>query len=512
MRRTGTMFYSALLLTGANLALRMVSMGFQVYLSGQIGAAGIGLLQLVLSVSMLAMTAGMGGIRTSAMYLTAEEVGSGRRQGVRHVLSACFLYSFLFSTTVALLVWFCAPLVAEAWIGDLRTLAALRIFAAFLPVVCLGGVMTGYFTAAGRIRELVAVEVLEQGVSMAVTVLLLSHWASGDPGRTCCAVVGGSSAASLVTLLSLLLLRRKTDRLPDRQEAPVPVAGRLLRVALPLALADDLRMGISTVENLIVPRRLGLFPHLAEPLAEYGVVCGMVFPTLMFPAAILFSLAELLVPELSRCAAGHRQKRIAYLTGRSLRVALLYGLAAGGILFTASEPLGMVLFGNPLVGRQLRRFALLAPMLYVDAVTDANVKGMGQQVACVRYNTVTSFLDVVFLWLLLPRFGLEGYYLSFLVTHALNFGLSFFRLRKVTGFRPQLSVVLRALGAASLSLWVATLLPRAGGWGGVLFLAAGFCSVFFLLLVLLGVVGREDLRWIRGLIRPVDKGGPAGVS
>ena len=96
MRRTGTMFYSALLLTGANLALRMVSMGFQVYLSGQIGAAGIGLLQLVLSVSMLAMTAGMGGIRTSAMYLTAEEVGSGRWQGVRRVLSACFLYSFFF--------------------------------------------------------------------------------------------------------------------------------------------------------------------------------------------------------------------------------------------------------------------------------------------------------------------------------------------------------------------------------------------------------------------------------
>ena len=505
MRRTGTMFYSALLLTGANLALRMVSMGFQVYLSGQIGAAGIGLLQLVLSVSMLAMTAGMGGIRTSAMYLTAEEVGSGRWQGVRRVLSACFLYSFFFSTAVALLVWFCAPLVAEAWIGDLRTLAALRIFAAFLPVVCLGGVMTGYFTAAGRIRELVAVEILEQVVSMAVTVLLLSHWASGDPGRACCAVVGGSSAASLVTLLSLLFLRsRETNRLPDRQEAPVPVAGRLLRVALPLALADDLRMGISTVENLIVPRRLGLFPQSAEPLAEYGVVCGMVFPTLMFPAAILFSLAELLVPELSRCAAGGRRKRIAYLTGRSLR--------AGGILFTASEALGMVLFDNPLVGRQLRRFALLAPMLYVDAVTDANVKGMGQQVACVRYNTVTSFLDVVFLWLLLPRFGLDGYYLSFLVTHALNFGLSFFRLRKVTGFRPQLSVVLRALGAASLSLWVASLLPKVGGWSGVLFLAAGFCSVFFLLLVLLGVVGREDLRWIRGLVRPVDKSGQAGVS
>ena len=31
-------------------------------------------------------------------------------------------------------------------------------------------------------------------------------------------------------------------------------------------------------------------------------------------------------------------------------------------------------------------------------------------------------------------------------------------------------------------------------------------------LVILGVVGREDLHWIRGLVRPVDKRGQAGVS
>ena len=52
-------FYNALLLTGVNLVLRFVSTGFQVYLSGKIGAAGIGLLQLVLSVGGLALTAGM---------------------------------------------------------------------------------------------------------------------------------------------------------------------------------------------------------------------------------------------------------------------------------------------------------------------------------------------------------------------------------------------------------------------------------------------------------------------
>ena len=68
-------FYSALLLTGVNLLLRLIGTSFQVYLSGRIGAAGIGLLQLVMSVGGLAMVAGMAGIRTGSMYLTAEELG-----------------------------------------------------------------------------------------------------------------------------------------------------------------------------------------------------------------------------------------------------------------------------------------------------------------------------------------------------------------------------------------------------------------------------------------------------
>lgn len=251
------------------------------------------------------------------------------------------------------------------------------------------------------------------------------------------------------------------------------------------------------------------YPHSAVPLADYGIVCGMVFPVLMFPASILFSLSELLVPELSRCAAGNRKRRIFYLTGRSLRVALLYGLAAGGVLYTAANSLGILLYDNPAVGVQLKKFALLAPMLYVDAVTDANIKGMGQQVACVRYNTLTSFLDVVFLWILLPRYGLDGYFASFLGTHALNFFLSVRRLRRVTGFAPDLGQVARAVAAASFAAWMGRFLPQAQGMGGVLFQAAGFLGLFGLAGILLGAFTREDMAWVRGLVHPAESAPPA---
>ena len=64
-----------MLLTGVNLLLRFAGTVFGVYLSRRIGEQGLGLLQLTMSVGSLAMIAGIGGIRTAAMYLTAEELG-----------------------------------------------------------------------------------------------------------------------------------------------------------------------------------------------------------------------------------------------------------------------------------------------------------------------------------------------------------------------------------------------------------------------------------------------------
>ena len=336
MSRKLPIFVSALLLTGVNLLLRLVGTSFQVYLSGRIGAEGIGLLQLVMSVGFLAMTAGMAGVRTATMYLTAEELGRKRPGNVVWVLSGCFLYSIVCSGVISLGLYWGAPVLASRWIGNPATTGAIRLYAVFLPVSCLCGVMTGYFTGANRIGTLAAVEVAEQLLSMMSTMLLLSFWAGTDAPRACMSVILGSGIASCGTLSLLVILRLRERVQSDRR---LPVRKRLLQTAIPLALADDLKSGISTAENLMVPKRLALFAGTDNPLATFGTVTGMVFPVLMFPAAILFGLAELLIPELARCAAAGSQKRICYLTRRSLRVALIYGCLFCGLLLLLADPL-----------------------------------------------------------------------------------------------------------------------------------------------------------------------------
>lgn len=488
MSRKVPIFYNALLLTGVNLLLRMVGTSFQVYLSSQIGAAGVGLLQLVLSVGSLAMIAGSAGVRTASMYLTAEELGRHTPEHTPHVLRCCIRYSLLCSGTLAGALYFGAPWLAANWIRNPETVIALRVLAAELPIVCLCGVLTGSYTAANQIGLLSAVEVAEQVCTVGVTYALLELIPLRSPADACTRVVLGSGAGCIVTLLSLTLLRKK-----EKPSPAVPVARRLLRIAVPLAMADDVKAGLNTAENLMVPRRLGLYPGMDDPMAAFGAICGMVFPVLMLPAAILFSLAELLLPELARCSAAGSKTRIRYLTRRSLRISMLYGLACGGLLYLLAHPLCQRLYHNETAAIWLRRFSLLAPMLYCDAITDAITKGLGQHRYCVRINIATSALDVALLFVLLPKWGLNGYFCSFFVTHFINFMLSIRRLLKTAGWKPSFSVPTLALSCWLLALW------GAGKFLGSLARVSGFLGLFCATCYLFGVLRQEDLRWIKGL-------------
>ena len=492
MPRKLPIFYSALLLTGVNLLLRLVGTSFQVYLSSRIGAEGIGLLQLVMSVGAMALVAGMAGIRTATMYLTAEEIGKKRPQNLTWVLSGCLLYSIICSTAIAAAIAFFAPMIARDWIGNLQTIPSLRLFAAFLPLNCLTGVMVGYFTGANRIGTLAVIEVAEQLCSMVCTVLLLTLWAGHDAARSCQAVILGSGMGACLTLGSLVILRILEKAKPS---APIPVRNRLAQAAIPLALADDLRTGITTVENLMVPKRLALYPGAISPLATFGTVCGMVFPILTFPMAFLFGLTELLIPELARCNAAGSWQRISHLVQKSLRTALLYGTLCGGILFLCANELCMALYKSEAAGRYLRWFSVLAVMLYCDGVTDAMIKGLGEQKASVRYNILTNSMDVAFLYILLPRYGIVGYFISFTVTHIINFFLSIRRLLRITGEVIPLHIPILTLTAAVFAVWTAQFVHL------IALRIAAFVIIMLCLLFLLRILSKEDLAWIKGLVR-----------
>jgi stage V sporulation protein B len=123
------------------------------------------------------------------------------------------------------------------------------------------------------------------------------------------------------------------------------------------------------------------------------------------------------------------------------------------------------------------------------------IKGLGQQKMSVRYNIITNILDVLFLFFLLPRYGIKGYFFSFLITHVINFLLSIGRLLRITKITIPMHIPLLTLLVACLGVFLCTPLKNA-------YTATfSYCAILLCGLFLTGILKSEDLQWVRGLLQ-----------
>lgn len=426
-----TLVRNTLLLTGVSVCMQAVGMVFQSWLAKALGAAGLGLWQLTLSLVNLCATFAISGIRFASTRLVAEELGRGSIGSIRAAMGRCLCYGGFFGLLAGALLRILAEPLGFLWIGDARTVRALRIAALSMPCVSLCASLSGYFTACGRVWKAALVHLAEQLAGIALVMLSLRRCAPGDLEQSCCAVTLGRTAADFLSLL-LMALFYLQDRLSHyRSEAGgKALAGRMLRIAVPLAFSAYTRSVLSTLQQLWVPRGLrayGFAPDRA--LAGYGIVQGMAMPLLFFPSCLLASAAEVIVPELTAIQVQGDTAGIKNTAGKLLRMSLRYSLAVSAVLFLCADLLCGTIYHNREAARYLRALAPLAPVMYLDMAVDGCLKGLGQQVWSMGINIAESVVGLLLLRLLLPRYGLTAYLGILWFSELFNLALSALRLR-----------------------------------------------------------------------------------
>ncbi|MDR1805323.1 MAG: polysaccharide biosynthesis C-terminal domain-containing protein [Clostridium sp.] len=455
--RTRRLLGNTLLLTAAALIMRAIGVWFGALLEDRAGAQGVGLFSLLMSVYSLAATFGTAGLRLAAARLTAEEVDARRRGGgVRR----CFGLALLLGFSACLLLYFSADLCAAAWLRDARAAPALRLLAPSLPAAALSAVLSGYCKAAGAVLPYSAVQLTEQGIKIAVTLLALGgawHISTGDVSESVCAAMAlGITAAEWLSLLMTLAVyaawgrrsRRSTD------EAKTPWRS-LLRIAVPDGLGACARGGLLTAEHLLIPpglRKSGADAQKA--LASYGTIHGMSLPLLLYPSAVLSSLSSLLVPELARLRSLGGTRRIDFVASRLIHLTLSFSLGSAAVFFAFAPQLSLAVYGDYEAAHSLRLLAPLVPIMYLDMTVDGILKGLDEQKRVMRYNVLDSALCVLMVLLVLPPLGVKGYYLVLYASELLNFFLSANRLLSVSD--------------AGLALWESIgkcLLCAGASWG-----------------------------------------------
>ncbi len=508
--RAREIFMGGALLSVTALVMRTVGVSFNVYVSGRIGAAGMGLLSLIMSVYSLAVTFAVSGISLAATRLTAEAVGSQKSGQIRLAMKKCLLYSLSFGCASAALTFCLAGFIANNWLADPRCIPSLKLFAVSMPFISMSSAMQGYFTALRRVVKSASAQFFEQLVKISVTCVLLALIAPRGIEYACMAVIGGGTVAEISSFIyTYLAYRWDLRRIKrDKSERGARLNRKILRIALPVAFSAYLRTGLVTLEHMLIPKGLKSYGASSEASLEtYGVLQGMVLPIILFPTAFLSSFNALLIPELACVSAGGKRGQIDSIGARFLRFTIMFSMGVCGVMICFSHELGQVIYNSHTASDYIKLIAPLIPIMYFDTAVDTMLKGLDQQLFNMRINIIDAASSVLLVYFLCPRIGIMGYIVTIFVSEIFNLSCSMVRLMNVTGIKPRifawavkpLICVLAACTVVRIAL--ESVRAIAFSYASLFVHIALVILVYVFFLLISRTLDRDDRRWIYSLIK-----------
>lgn len=408
--------------TAFSCAERGLGFLYRIFLSRAIGAEGLGLYQIALSVVGVLMTVSASGIPITVSRLMIKERAANKKLGELSTVSA----------GVTLTAAVCLPivLILFAFRNDLVFLFAdersVTVFLIILPGVFLTSVyavIRGFFWGRKYFYSYSVIELLEEIVMIVVGVFLVCE-SVGTYQKTTAAAV-----AVLVSYIFSFLTASITFFVRGgRLKNPLPELKPLFISSAPITLMRTATSLSGFLIAVILPAALitGGVPK-NQAIAEFGVISGMTMPLLFMPSTIIGSISLVLVPEL----AENFYKKQNFSLQSNVEKALLY--SAGIAIFIipvfcgCGKFIGSFVYGNELAGEYLTFAAPIMLPMSVTMISNSLLNSMGMERKTLLYFGIGSAFLILCVWLLPPYIGnyslILGYFLNYCVTAVLNIGL-----------------------------------------------------------------------------------------
>ncbi|HHT64452.1 MAG: putative polysaccharide biosynthesis protein [Caldicoprobacterales bacterium] len=413
---TRSMLYGTMILSTANLIVRLLGFAYRVFLSRMIGPQGMGLVQLVFPVFQIAITLIAAGIPAAVSRLISEKNARQDILGMRRTMTAAITMAVILSTTLALLALLNLDFITRVIIKDQRTKGALFILFPNLIFIGLGAALKGFFYGRKEIHPPALAEMIEQFLRMSVTIGLI-HWLVPKDNYTLAAVLVmlGTVFGEISSLLFLHTryhkakkhlrpqntgFMRKRTRIRDISQA----AGAIAAIAMPITATRLISSIMLAANSILIPQRLmagGMMRDQA--LGLFGIVSGMVMPLLFLPFTITNALTVVIIPNLSESRAMNRWKDIQSKINKAIRLTCYIAFASTALLVSLGRPAADLLYQQPLAA------VFLIPLSYsllfhaLQHTCSGILNGLGKQNRAALHFIAGSSIQLLCTWFLLAN-------------------------------------------------------------------------------------------------------------
>ncbi len=420
MGQRNALIKGTLILTVAGLLSRVFGFILRIFLSRYLGAEGIGIVQLATPLYIMGVVISSYGIQTAiSRFVSAARAGHNRERlqilkvGLVLALSLSFIYSFFLHQYAESLSVFilkersCAPLLkAAAFCTPLETLH-----------LCING----YYYGLKKTGVPAFSQLIEQSFRIFAIFLLFSitrqKGIAFSPLHAILSNLLGDIASVLFTLTALTF-HKKTPK-EETQSLPsfFSTVRRINTIALPLTVSQTITHVFHGAETVLIPtmlRSFGYDNHTA--LSMYGILTGMALPLILFPSTLTNSFAVLLLPTISEAYSQNNREIINRISRFTIHICLLLGIFSTGYFLFMGNRIGLMIYNNETAGSYITTLGFLCPFLFLNATLASILNGLGKTAQVFRNNLIGLSIRIIFSLLVVPRIGIYGYLIGFLLS------------------------------------------------------------------------------------------------
>lgn len=489
---------NTIVLVAANLVTGSLTFLFSIILSGEIGAQGVGLYQIVMPVYGLFICLTCGGTSTAISKVISEQRATGRTAEPYNTVTASIAFFSFWTAFISILVVLFAKPISSSALMDARAYLPILAFVPALLLVAVGSVLKGYFYGMQNTAFPAIIDISEKTVRVAVLIALVTGLKRyGLKYQVTGAVLATTAGEMTSTLLLYLFYRRSmlgVKAFSGKRDNALQLIANVLIISLPLCINGFVSTMFGTLITVMIPGRLqaaGFTPETS--LSLFGKMSGMGMTIIMFPSIIIGAISTVLVPAISEESSGRNLSAVNRQIRRSLTITAAVAAAAFGIFFALPDELGILFYRRSDLGDLIFSLSFGVICSYTEATLCGILNGLGKQRALLRNTLIMSAVDIIVLYICLgsSEIGIYGYSIDFMVSPLAGCILNSMQIKKAVGVEPKFGrIIPRPLmsaffEAASLryikNMLCSTVQPQPLQTVALIFLGIViFCTAYFL--------------------------------
>ncbi len=401
---------------------RLLGFIYRIYLSRTLGAEGVGIYQITLSVIGLLMTITASGIPITVSRIMIKHESEKRNSLAYKTVSAGIILSLIISIPlVSLFLFF--PNAVDFIFADKRCYSLLKIILPGVIITSVYAVIRGFFWGKRKFFTYSLIELLEEIVMLIMGIILVNSMVNIEDGaKKASLAVLISYIFSFITAIIFFFINGGKLSRPNGELKP------LLNSSAPITLMRTATSLINTLIAIILPARLilyGLTPSVA--MEKFGELSGMSIPLINIPSTLIGSIALVLVPELSKNFYSNNMITLRRNIEEAVKCSVFISCLIIPVFLSMGEEIGIMMYANKNAGIYVKNSCLIMFPMSITMISTSMLNSLNLERKTLLYYLFGALFLVCSIYILPKYIGvyslIVGLTISYLITAFCNLKL-----------------------------------------------------------------------------------------